>query len=104
MLLRCYSVYDRKALQYFPPFHASADGAAVRSFSDLANDPNTNVGRHPGDFVLFFIGEYDDSKGAMVPVSPLVHVVDATAVVRATPAPLFDVPKDMKVSDLVGGQ
>lgn len=85
MLLRCYSVFDRKALQYFPPFHSSTDGAAVRSFGDLANDPATNVGRHPNDFVLFYVGEYDDQKGAMLPVSPLVHVADAIALVQVAP-------------------
>lgn len=89
MILRCYSIYDRKAVQYHPPFFASTDGAAVRSLSDLVNDTNTQVGRHPNDYVLFFIGDYDDQKGAMRPVSPLVHVMDAQALVPQAPAQLF---------------
>lgn len=92
MILKAYSVYDRKTLQYHPPFFASTDGAAVRSFGDLANDLNTNVGRHPNDYVLFCIGEFDDQKGAMVPVSPLLHVADAVALVRLENAPQLFTP------------
>lgn len=88
MMLRCYSIFDRKALQYHPPFFQSTDGAATRAVADLANDLNTQIGRHPSDFVLFMIGEYDDQKGAMLPCSPLVHVVDAVALVQGRDVPL----------------
>jgi len=85
MLLRCYSIFDSKALQYHPPFHQSTDGAAVRALGDLVADMQTQVGRHPRDFVLYFIGTYDDHKGAMQPVEPLVHVIDAIALVQLKP-------------------
>lgn len=83
MLLNCYSIYDRKALQYHAPFFQSTDGAALRSLSDLVADANTTVGRHPGDYVLYLIGQYDDQKGRMIPCEPLVHVIDAVALVPA---------------------
>lgn len=85
MVLKAYSIFDNKALQYHPPFFASTNGAAVRSLADLANDLNTQVGRHPGDFVLYCIGAYDDQKGMMLPIQPLEHVVDAVALVRDKP-------------------
>lgn len=88
MNLYAYSVYDRKALQYHAPFFAVADGSAVRSFQDLANDNNTTVGRHPGDYVLYKVGTYDDAKGALLPLSPIEHVCDALSLVRVQ-APLF---------------
>lgn len=85
MILRAYSIYDRKSLQYHPPYFASTDGAAVRNFADAANDMQSMIGRHPADYVLFYLGDYDDQKGAMQPVSPLVHVIDAMALVQAQP-------------------
>lgn len=88
MKLRCYSIYDRKALQYHPPFFASTDGSALRSLTDLVNDSNSTIGRHPGDYVLYYIGDYDDQLGAMIPVSPLVHVLDALALVSVAQQPL----------------
>lgn len=79
MRLRAFSIFDRKTLQYHPPFFASTNGGAVRSLGDLVCDPNTQVGRHPNDFVLYCVGEYDDQKGEMIAFAPLEHVVDAIA-------------------------
>ena len=90
MIVNGYTIYDRKALTYSPPFFAVADGAAVRMFTDLVGDQNTQVGRHPGDFVLYRCGGYDDSNGSLLPVTALQHIVDAMALV-ARPVPLpFD--------------
>lgn len=82
MILHAYSVYDRKALSYYAPFFAVADGAALRSFMDLANDPQTNVGRHPGDYVLYRVGGFDDSSGLLLPVVNIEHISDAMALVK----------------------
>lgn len=89
MILRAYSIYDLKALQYHAPWFQSTDGAAVRMFSEVVNDKNTVFGRHPRDFVLFYIGTYDDQHGAMAPAIPLVHLVDGVSLVELPEAPLF---------------
>lgn len=81
MILRAYSIFDRKSLQYYPPYWASTDGAAARTLADAAADPNSSIGRHPMDYVLFHVGEYDDQKGTLTPCSPLNHVIDAIALV-----------------------
>lgn len=36
------------------------DAVAVRSFSDIASDPQTNLSRHVDDHELMCIGELDD--------------------------------------------
>lgn len=92
MILHAYTIYDRKALQYHAPFFAVADGAALRSFMDLANDPQTTVGRHPGDYVLYRCGSYDDASGQLLPVSALDHVSDALPLVRPQHPLPFDQP------------
>lgn len=91
MIINAYSVYDRKALQYHAPFFAVADGAAVRSFMDLANDSNTTVGRHPGDYVLYRVGSFDDASGIVLPTDNPQHVTDALPLVRAQ-GNIFDDP------------
>lgn len=82
MIYHAYSIFDRKALVYHRPFFDVSDGSAVRSLSDNCNDPESAIGRHPGDYVLFRVGTYDDQKGELLPVSPLIHVADAIALVR----------------------
>lgn len=99
MILHAYSVYDRKALQYHAPFFAVTDGAALRSFMELANDPNTMVGRHPADYVLFRCGAFDDSAGGLLPSSPIEHVSDALPLVRPQPS-IF--PADAKPNGAAG--
>lgn len=91
MIVNVYSIYDRKALVYNQPFFAPTDGAAVRMLSDVVSDRNSNINRHPADFVLYLVGVYDDQKGALLPLDPLKHVIDAAACVPATSlGELFD--------------
>lgn len=90
MLLNAYTLFDNKALVYSPPFFVNTDGAAVRMLGDLVNDMNTQVGRHPGDFVLFCIGTFSDANASLEPTLPLRHVIDAVALVPVKPkGPLF---------------
>lgn len=88
MILNAYSIFDHKALQYFAPFFVSTDAAAARAFGDLVNDANTNISRHPTDYVLYCVGTFLDSSGRLEPISPIRHVADGAAFVRVTPDPL----------------
>lgn len=85
MLLRAYSIYDCKALQYHSPWFAATDGSALRSFSDLANDKQNRIGAHPRDYSLYYVGTWDDSNGTFTPNVP-VHVMDAQALVIPQPS------------------
>lgn len=99
MIHNSYTIYDRKSLIYSPPFFAVADGAAVRMFQDLVADTNTQVGRHPADFVLYRCGAYDDSNGSLLPVTAIQHIVDATALVpRQTALPFDPEPRSATAS------
>lgn len=86
MLLKAFTIYDKKALQYHPPFFKPADGSALRDFGDLCNDPNTTIGRHPSDYSLYCMGTYSDANGSLEPEIPLRHIADGAALVRHAPA------------------
>lgn len=60
---RVFVIYDDKAKAYLSPFFLPQVGMAVRTFSDLVNDPGHNFGRHPGDYSLFLVGEFEDTSG-----------------------------------------
>lgn len=95
MMLNAYSIYDLKALMFFPPFYLSTDGAAARAFSDTVNDPSTSISRHPSDYVLYCVGTFNDANGTLEPISPRRHIADAASFVRIQPD-LFtrDVPRE----------
>lgn len=88
MIYNAYSIFDNKALLFHPPFFQPTDGAATRMLADLVGDQNTSIGRHPGDYVLYRVGTYDDARGVLTPLDPRAHVMDAIALVSVT-VPLF---------------
>ncbi len=53
-------IYDSKANAFMTPWFLTTQALAVRAFSDLANDPESNVSRHPDDYTLFTIGTFND--------------------------------------------
>lgn len=92
MILRAYTVFDRKSLVYAPPFYSQTDSSAVRALGDGVADAKSAIGAHPNDYVLFHIGSYNDQDGRLEAVSPLVHIIDAIALVRPAPTELFGRP------------
>lgn len=93
MILRMFSIFDRKALTYHPPYYAVNEQAAIRTLHDVVADTNTNIGRHPNDFVLYLVGVYDDEKGEVQPIAPLIHVIDAISLAPRPTADLFQQPQ-----------
>lgn len=63
MKMHIFAVYDSKAEFYGNPFFMTSVGEAIRGFQDVSIDQNTNIGRHPGDFTLFHLGEFETSFG-----------------------------------------
>lgn len=58
-----YVIYDSKSAVYGNPFAQLNDQVALRMAADLAQDMDTEVGRHPTDFTMFKIGSYEDTTG-----------------------------------------
>lgn len=71
MRLRAFAVFDVKSDSYSAPFWKSTVGQALRDFADLANNKDTTVGRHPEDFKLVQVGEFEDSSGVLFPCEPV---------------------------------
>ncbi|WNK13693.1 MAG: nonstructural protein [Microvirus sp.] len=59
------SVKDSAMQQYMRPFYVPALGAAVRSFSDEVNrkGEDNQMYRHPDDYELWVLAEFDDETG-----------------------------------------
>lgn len=67
MLLKVYAVYDSKVGLYNQPFFQRSKGEALRGFQEVANNPESMICRHPADYTLFEIAEYDEEKGLLSP-------------------------------------
>lgn len=71
MEIKVYSIFDLKAETYSQPFYAMNDALAQRIFTDVARDTETNIARHPMDFVLMRIGSFDTNTGCLTSDEPL---------------------------------
>lgn len=70
MKLVVFSVLDKAVGAFLQPFFSRSKGEAIRSFTDAAGRPDEPFMKHPDDFVLYFIGEFDDSSGLFLPNEP----------------------------------
>lgn len=64
--LMLYSVYDAKVKYFHNPMFMRNKGEAIRSWQEAANDDKSQISRHPSDFDLFEIGEFDDQTAKIV--------------------------------------
>lgn len=71
MIYQVFSVRDSKAAAYALPFFLPRAEVAIRSFKDAVGNPEHDMSRHPEDYTLFVIGEYDDEKGLLMPSEPV---------------------------------
>lgn len=71
-------IRDLKADSYGAPCLFGGPKEAVRSFCDLLEDKQTLVGRHPQDFQLVHIADWDEISGVVTPVEHVIIVDGAT--------------------------
>lgn len=80
MVLKVFTIYDSKVGAFKAPFLAQSKGQALRDWTDAVNDPKMAFHKHPEDYTLFELGEYDDQTGqyhnlvAPLSIAPAVEV------------------------------
>jgi len=65
MKMEIYSVFDEAAKAFGTPFFMQNEMMASRAFSDLANDTNSTVNKHPADYKLYKIGSFNDETASL---------------------------------------
>lgn len=66
MILKAYALFDEKAGAFALPFFCQNHSIAIRMVQEVGMDLNTTVGRHPNDFILYHVGEWDDQVGQFI--------------------------------------
>lgn len=64
-MLNMYSVLDSKTESYGSPFSAQTNASAIRDFTTVANNKETQIGAHPEDFCLVHLGSFDPHTGTI---------------------------------------
>jgi hypothetical protein len=63
MKLQIMAIRDNAAGAFMRPFFAMSTGAARREFGDIANDSQHAIGKHPEDYCLYHLGEFNEING-----------------------------------------
>lgn len=61
--MKMFSVFDRKVAAYTFPFTARSYGEAERMIENTRRDPTTSLGMNPSDYVVYFLGEFNEDDG-----------------------------------------
>lgn len=91
-----YTIFDVKAQHHNRPFFLINENVALRTCTQLANDPNSEYCTHAVDFVLYEHGTFDEAK--------LTDAWDVHAVAKPIVQLIQLKNSRPVVSDLVGGE
>ena len=58
-----YAVLDTVAVEFQPPFYLKNDAVAVKEFGEACENTETNWNKHPEDYSLYNLGEFDTESG-----------------------------------------
>lgn len=70
-------VHDAALACFLNPFVTPHIGGAIRSFMDEARNQESPVNKHPEDYDLYLIGDYDTDTGMITPQVPM-QIASAT--------------------------
>lgn len=79
MKLTAFSVFDIKAKVFCMPFFVHNVNLALRSFGDAVLDNSTGISKHPEDYHLYKLGEFDDDSGKLLSLEVpefVAHAID----------------------------
>ncbi|UPW41761.1 nonstructural protein [Peromfec virus RodF7_15] len=61
MIVNVYSVYDKKAKLYQGMMTFINNEVALRYFLDIFKNPDSYIGKHPDDYIVYQIGTFNDA-------------------------------------------
>lgn len=63
--MKIYAIYDQATEAYGQPFFVKSQGQAVRSFKEECENKESQFNKHPADYELWYIGEYDEETAVI---------------------------------------
>lgn len=78
MIIKLFAVLDSASGVYDGPVPSNTEGTAMRSFTNMARNPDSPIGQNPSDFSLWYLGDYNDATGELSAAAKkcLAHAVD----------------------------
>lgn len=68
--MKIYAIYDSCAEVYQTPIFFMNQRMAERAFTQAVNQTDHPFNNSPGDFSMWFLGEWDDDTAELMPIVP----------------------------------
>lgn len=82
---KVYSVYDKKAMFFSSPIVVDFPIQAERALQQEASNPNSQLHQYADDFAMYQIGEFDESKGTLIPLDVPLHFHEVAEFLGVSP-------------------
>lgn len=82
MIMKIFAVRDAKVEAFLQPFFSPTMPAAIRSISEVVNDPQHTFSKHAADYSLWSLGEFDDTNGNIIPDNPVQHIANLVEMIN----------------------
>jgi len=64
MIVKVFTLFDKKAAVFHPPVYLHTEGEARRHFAMASSqNPSNSIGAYPEDFDVYQLGEFCDNEG-----------------------------------------
>lgn len=83
MIHKMYAIFDTASGVYDRPFVMQAHGQAIRAFGDIASDAEHPIGKHPEDYSLFYVSDWNDNTAEFVAVDKVCLATGLEAVAES---------------------
>lgn len=64
-MYKIFSLFDKKAGAYMHPFNFHNKAQALRAVEDNMRDEKSAIARHPADYSLYCVGEWNETSGIL---------------------------------------
>lgn len=69
-MIKLYTVLDKQSKTTNQPFPMQTNRDAIEGLRQVVQDENTTISKHPDDFDLYYLGEYDEREMQFIISSP----------------------------------
>lgn len=80
--MKILAVHDSKVNAFSQPFFLRTQAEAMRGWIEVVNEPSTQFNKHPEDFNLFLLGDFDEDTGLITPLSAPQAIASAISVIK----------------------
>lgn len=77
-----FSIRDTKGDMFNNPFPQLTKAEAIRTFTELSNDPQSRISKHPEDYDMYYLGTYDTVTGKIDSLDSPEHILKAINTIK----------------------